>query len=70
MKTRDPDSGLPSIVNHPPEEGRENRMKHLTLLLAKRRPPSSSYDPQPGDVPVTVLTALILLLILCFVALL
>jgi hypothetical protein len=35
------------------------------------RPPSSSlYDPQPNDVPVTVVTALILLLVLCVVALL
>jgi len=31
---------------------------------------SGLYDPQPNDVPVTVVTALILLLVLCVVALL
>ena len=31
---------------------------------------SGLYEPQPSDVPVTVLTALILMLVLCIVALL
>jgi hypothetical protein len=52
-----------------PDE-RDRKMKRSTTLLDTNRPRSSSYEPQPSDVPVTVATAMILLLVLCIVALL
>jgi hypothetical protein len=45
-------------------------MERSTRLSMIRPPSSSLGDPQHSDVPVTVVTALILLLVLCFVALL
>lgn len=51
-------------------EERQSQMKRSTPLLETNRSRSGSYEPQPGDVPVTVVTALILLLVLCVVALL
>ncbi len=45
-------------------------MGSSTRQSMTRLPSSTLYDPQPSDVPVTVVTALILLLVLCIVALL
>lgn len=51
------------------EEGRVE-MARLPRISPIRPSHSGLYDPQPNDVPVTVVTALILLLVLCVVALL
>ena len=52
------------------EDDRRRDMGSSTRPSMIRSPSSTLYDPQPSDVPVTVVTALILLLVLCVVALL
>ena len=51
------------------DEGR-TEMERAPRSSPIRPSHSGLYDPQPSDVPVTVVTALILLLVLCVVALL
>ena len=55
---------------HLREEKEGTEMERLPSSSSIRPSHSGLYDPQPSDVPVTVVTALILLLVLCVVALL
>lgn len=50
-------------------EGRDG-MRRFSRLLLGRPGTAGQYDPQPRDVPVTVVAALLLLLLLIAMALL
>jgi hypothetical protein len=61
------------VAGHMGRDGKplgERGARRLKRLLVGRPGPESSYEPQPGDVPVTVATAVILLLLLLLMALL
>jgi hypothetical protein len=48
----------------------ERKPNRRTSMPKSEMRTTSSYDPQPGDVPVTVVTALILLALLVFMVVL